>query len=79
MLSPFLLSAVQRRLITTPAEAPNLPSLPPLLPALTWPEDVAPQSLPYPPGAMCVVNLAPWPHLRLATQLLLALPVPGRI
>lgn len=30
LLSPFLLSAVQRRLITTPAEAPNLPpSTPP--------------------------------------------------
>lgn len=33
MLSPFLLSAVQRRLITTPAEAPNLP--PPAPPPLS--------------------------------------------
>lgn len=33
MLSPFLLSAAQRRLVTTPAEAPNLPpSAPPPLP-----------------------------------------------
>lgn len=56
MLSPFLLSAVQRRLITTPAEAPNLPLSVPT-PTLTWPEDTVP-SLPYSLGAMCMVNMA---------------------
>lgn len=34
MLSPFLLSAVQRRLITTPAEATNLPPSAPPPPTL---------------------------------------------
>lgn len=61
MLSPFLLSALQRRLITTPAEAPSLPpSASP--PTLTWPEDTVP-SPPYSLGDMCMVNMAVWPSL----------------
>lgn len=77
MLSPFLLSAVQRRLITTPAEAPNLPLSVPT-PTLTWPEDTVP-SLPYSLGAMHMVNMAVWPSLGLARQMLLTFPIPGRI
>ena len=78
-LSPFLLSAVQRRLITTLAEVlAFLPSLLPLPPTLTgW--RPCTQSLPYSPGAMCMVNLVLWPHLGLARQLLLVLPIPRRI
>lgn len=77
MLSPFLLSAVQRRLITTPAEAPTLPLSVPT-PTLTWPEDTVP-SLPSSLGAMRMVNMAVWPSLGLTRQLLLTFPIPGRI
>lgn len=54
MLSPFLLSAVQRRLIPTPAEAPNLPpfsSAP--TPYPHWPEDIVPRIC-LAPRALCV-------------------------
>lgn len=77
MLSPFLLSAVERRLITTPAEAPNLPLSVPT-PTLTWPEDTVPR-LPYSLGAMRLVNTAVCSSLGLARQLLLTFPIPGRI
>lgn len=51
--------------------------LPLPLPTLTWSEDTVP-SLPY-SLAKCMVNLAVWLRLGLARQLLLALPIPGRI
>lgn len=77
MLSPFLLSAVQRRLITTPAEASNLPPSAPPPPSLGL-KTLSPLCL-TPFGAMCMVNLAVWPRLGLSRQLLLVLPIPGRI
>lgn len=43
MLSPFLLSAVQRRLSTTPAEVLIFLPSPAPSPTLTWPEDIVPR------------------------------------
>lgn len=51
--------------------------LPLPLPHPRLPEDTVP-SLPY-FLAMCMVNLAVWMRLGLARQLLLSLPIPGRI